>query len=230
MEAFGSAGQDIAMDFASGRDYIRTRTPVRPSQVINEVIVTTQPLRPADSPQEVYRSTTPITVPAGQTVTVQARYNQPPVIEAAASLVSPPAGVSISGATFYAWGAEVSIQNTGGSTANVTLVINGKPLSVQGGEQVIARDQTSITENGVLRYEFPANHLVQTLAQAQSIADTLLASGKDPRRDIEIDWRGNPALLLGDRIRVKGADYHVTSNDIEWAGFLRQTTTGRRVV
>ena len=100
--------------------------------------MTTQPLRPANSPQEVYRSTTPITVPAGQTVTVQARYNQPPVIEAAASLVSPPAGVSISGATFYAWGAEVSIQNTGGSTANVTLVINGKPLSVQGGEQVIA--------------------------------------------------------------------------------------------
>lgn len=230
METFGSVGEEVAMDFTSGRDYFRTRTPVRPSQVINEVIVTTRPLRPTTSPEEVYRSNQPISIAAGQTVVVTVHYNQPPVIEAVASLESPPAGVSIVDATYYGWGAEVSIYNANGSAQQVTLVISGKPLTVMNRERAVARDEQSIIENAVLRYEFPANHLVQTLAQAQSIADILLASGKDPRRDIEIDWRGNPALLLGDRIRVKGADYHVTSNDIEWAGFLRQTTTGRRVV
>ncbi|HHX29496.1 MAG TPA: hypothetical protein GX716_10895 [Firmicutes bacterium] len=230
MEAFDSGGLEVAMDFATGRDYFRTRTPVRPSQVINEVIVTTQPLRPAAVPEEVYRSNEPLSVGAGQTVVVTVHYNQPPVIEAAASLESPPAGVSIVGATYYGWGAEVSIYNANGSAQQVTLVINGKPLSVMNKERAVARDEQSIIENAVLRYEFPANPLVQTPAQAQPIADTLLASAKDPRRDIEIDWRGSPALLLGDRIRVKGADYHVTANEIEWAGSLRETTTARRVI
>jgi hypothetical protein len=230
MEAFGSVGEEVAMDFASRRDYFRTRTPVRPSQVINEVIVTTQPLRPATSPEEVYRSNQPISIAAGQTVAVTVHYNTPPVIEAVASLESPPAGVSIVGATYYGWGAEVEIHNTSGATQQVTLVISGKPLSVMNRERAIAQDEQSIIENAVLRYEFPANHLIQVLSQAQSIADTLLASAKDPRRDIEIEWRGNPALLLGDRIRIKGVDYMVTANDIEWAGYLRETTTGRRVV
>lgn len=230
MEVFGSGGTTPAIEFASDRDYFRTRTPVRPSQVINEVIVTTQPLRPSEAAQEVYRSNEPISIAASQTLSVIVHYNQPPVIEAAASLESPPAGVSIVGATYYGWGAEVEIHNTSGATQQVTLVISGKPLSVMNRERAVARDDQSIIENAVLRYEFPANHLIQVLSQAQAIADTLLASGKDPRRDIEIDWRGNPALLLSDRIVAKGADYHVTRNDITWAGYLRETTTGRRVV
>lgn len=230
MEAFGSGGETPAMDFATERDYIRTRTPVQPSTVVNEVIVTTQPLRPASVAEEVYRSNNPLSIPASETVSVTVHYNQPPVVEAAASLESPPAGVSISAATYYGWGAEVQIHNANGTARSATLVINGKPLSVMNKERAVARDEQSIIENAVLRYEFPANYLVQTLAQAQPIADTLLASAKDPRRDIEIDWRGNPALLLGDRITAKAVDYYVTRNDIEWVGALRETTTGRRVV
>ena len=94
---------------------------------------------------------------------------------------------------------------------------------------VKVQHETSITENGVLRYEFPANPLVQTLAQAQAIADTLLASVKEPRRDIEVEWRGNPALLLGDRVTVKGQDYDVIRQEIDWAGALSARLTGRKV-
>ena len=93
----------------------------------------------------------------------------------------------------------------------------------------MARDEASILENGLLTYEFPANPLVQTLDQAQAIADALLASVKDPRRDIEMEWRGNPALLLGDRVTVKGKDYHVIRQEIEWTGALSARLTGRKV-
>jgi len=230
MEAFGSVGEEVAMDFASRRDYFRTRTPVRPSQVINEVIVTTQPLRPATSPEEVYRSNQPISIAAGQTVAVTIHYNAPPVIETVASLESPPSGVSIVGAEYYAWGAEVAIHNANGAAQQVVLTVFGKPLTVMNRERAVARDEQSIIEHAILRYEYPSNPLIQTLPLAQTIADTVLALGKDPRRDVEIDWRGNPALLLGDRVKVKGADYRVTANDIEWVGSLRQTTTGRRVI
>ena len=151
------------------------------------------------------------------------------MIEAAAYLDNPPAGVSITEAIYYGWGATIKIQNTNATDKQVTLVIQGKPLTVQSKERVIVRDEASITENGVLTFEFPANPLVQTLAQAQAIADTLLASAKEPRRDIEVEWRGNPALLLGDRVTVKGKDYHVIRQEIEWTGALSARLTGRRV-
>ena len=170
-----------------------------------------------------------MTIPASTTKTITAFYNKTPVIEATASLDNPPAGVSITEATYYGWGATIKIQNTNATDKQVTLAINGKPLTVQGKERAIARDEASITDLGVLSFEVSANPLIQTLLQAQAIADALLASMKDPRRDIEVDWRGNPALLLGDRVTVKGKDYHVIRQEIEWTGALSARLTGRKV-
>jgi len=230
IESFLITGDEPVLEITEDDYFPPLRAPSRQDQVANEIIVDTQPLRPAAVAEEVYRSNEPITIPASSTKTVTAFYNQPPVIEAQASLDSPPAGVSITEATYYGWGASIKIQNTTGTDAHVTLIIQGKPLTVQGKERVIVRDEASITENGVLTFEFPANPLVQTLSQAQAIADTLLASVKEPRRDIEVDWRGNPALELGDRVTVKGKDYHVIRQEIEWAGALSARMTGRRVV
>jgi hypothetical protein len=228
IESFLISGDEPVLEITEDDYFPPLRAPSRQDQVANEITVDTQPLRPASTAEEVYRSNEPITILASSTKTVTAFYNQPPVIEAAASLDSPSAGVSIVDATYYGWGASVKIQNTNATDKQVTLVIQGKPLTVQNKERSIARDEASITENGVLRYEFPANPLVQTLAQAQAIADTLLASVKDPRRDIEVEWRGNPALELGDRVTVKGQDYHVIRQEIVWEGALSARLNGRR--
>lgn len=227
---FALSGGTSVLTITEDDYFLPLRAPSKQESVANEIIVTTQPLRPAAVSEEVYRSNSPITVPAGQTVTVTADYNQPPVIEAVASLDSPPAGVSIVAATYYGWGAQVSIQNAGVSAASVILVVTGKPLTIQNKERAIARDEASIRDNGPLRYEFPDNPLVQTLSQAQQIADALLASVKDPRRDIEVDWRGNPALILGDRVTVKGQDYYVIRQEIDWNGALSARLTGRKAV
>jgi len=112
------------------------------------------------------------------------------------------------------------------------LVINAKPLKVLNKEKAIAKDNASITDNGMLKYTFPANSLVQTREVAQKIADTLLAYYKDPRRDVEVEWRGNPALLLGDRIAVidknETNEYYVTRQELEFDGALRARLSGRR--
>ena len=229
IERFLIAGDEPVLEITEDDYFPPLRAPSRQDQVANEIIVDTQPLRPATTPEEVYRSNEPITIPGRSSKTVTAFFNEPPVIEAVAYLDNPPSGVSIVEATYYGWGASVKIQNTNATDKQVTLVIQGKPLIVQNKERAIARDEASITENGVLRYEFPANPLVQTLAQAQAIADTLLASVKDPRRDIEVEWRGNPALLLGDRVTVKGKDYHVIRQELDWRGYLRSPRlVGRR--
>ena len=228
IESYLITGDESVLEITEDDYFPPLRAPSRQDQVANEVTVTTQPLRPATTAEEVYRSNEPITIPASTTKTITAFYNKTPVIEAVASLDNPPAGVSIVEANYYGWGANVNIQNTNGTDQQVTLVIQGKPLTVQNKERAIARDESSILDNGVLRYEFPANPLVQTLAQAQAIADALLASVKDPRRDIEVEWRGNPALLLGDKVTVKDKDYHVIRQEIDWQGYLQARLTGRR--
>ena len=228
IESFLISGDEPVLEITEDDYFPPLRAPSRQDQVANEIIVDTQPLRPATTPEEVYRSNEPMTIPASTTKTITAFYNQPPVIDAVASLDNPPTGVSITEATYYGWGASVSIRNTNATDEQVMLVISGKPLTVRGKERVIVRDEASITENGVLTFEFPANPLVQTLAQAQAIANTLLASVKDPRRDIEVEWRGNPALELGDRVTVKGKDYHVIRQEISWQGYLQARLTGRK--
>jgi hypothetical protein len=77
---------------------------------------------------------------------------------------------------------------------------------------------------------------VQTLAQAQAIATGLLSSAKIARRDIELEWRGNPALELGDPISVltdaqrdRRSDYAIIRQEIDWSGYLRTRLTGRRI-
>jgi hypothetical protein len=228
IESFLISGDESVLEITEDDYFPPLRAPSRQDQVANEVIVTTQPLRPATAVEEVYRSNEPITIPASNTKTMTVYYNSSPVIEAQATLDTPPAGVSIIDATYYGWGASVKIRNSTATEQQATFVIQGKPLTVQNKERAIARDEASILENGVLRFEFPANPLVQTLAQAQAIADALLASVKDPRRDIEVDWRGNPALLLGDRVTVKGKDYHVIRQEISWAGYMQAKLTGRK--
>ena len=228
IESFMISGDEPVLEITEDDYFPPLRAPSRQDQVANEIIVDTQPLRPATTSEEVYRSNEPITIPGNSTKTVTAFYNSPPVIDAAASLDNPPAGVSITEATYYGWGASIKIQNTNATDKQVTLVIQGKPLTVQNKERAIARDETSITENGALRFEFPANPLVQTLDQAQAIADALLASVKDSRRDIEVEWRGNPALLLGDQVSVKGEGYYVIRQELDWDGTLSARLTGRK--
>ena len=53
--------------------------------------------------------------------------------------------------------------------------------------------------------------------------------GKDPGA---VEWRGNPALLLGDKIAVVDKDeeneYFVTRQELEYTGALRARLSGRR--
>lgn len=210
-------------------DYFRKDNPVKWSEIANYIEVETNPLRP-DVMQEVYRSNEPVSINAGQTLTITAYYNEPPCIEAVATLENAPTGAEITDVAYYAWGANVTVYSP--NAGSFELVINAKPLKVLNKEQAIAQDEASIVDNGMLHYKFPTNHLVQTKEIAQMIADNLLASFKDARRDVDIEWRGNPALLLGNKVAVVDRDetnhYHITRQEIEYDGGLWARMTGRR--
>ena len=68
---------------------------------------------------------------------------------------------------------------------------------------------------------------------AEEIARRLLEIFKDPRRNLELDWRGNPAVLLGNVVSVIDSreknDYKVVRQEIEYTGALYARLTGRRL-
>ncbi len=205
-------------------------------RMANEVVVGVQPWQPSAAPEEVYRSKDPVAVPAGGSVTILAEYAKAPVIGAAASLENPPPGMSITAAQYRSWYAEVTISNSGGTPAQAVLVITGTVLEVRGSERRRAADEASIRLHGRYAYELSGNALIQDGARAQAIADSLLAAYSQPRRDVEVEWRGDPALELGDVITLPESRdgtargyYVVTRQEFRWAGALRAVTSGRRI-
>jgi len=229
--AFPAESEHIEAYGIGPDDYFRKDNPVKWSEIANHIEVETQPLRP-DAEQEVYRSNEPISLAGEETKTITIYYNESPVIDVA---ITKDGGVNIEiiQVNHYAWGADVKLANFGGQTEETVIVATGRPLKVLNKEKVIAKDDASIADNGILKYTFPANPLIQTREIAQRIADTLLAYFKNPRRDVEVEWRGNPALLLNDLIVVPDYKdsrgyYYVTKNELEFDGTLRARLSGRR--
>ena len=210
-------------------DYFTKDNPARWDSVANSIEVETQPLLPGAS-EEIYRSNEAVSIGAGQTITQTLFYNSSPCINVSASLVDAPLDCSITAVTYYAWGCQVSVYSA--SAGSYKVVLTGEPLEVKNREKVTVQDSTSIAENGLVRYSFPANPLVQSRAQAVQIANALLASLKDPRRSVKLEWRGNPALELGDMVYVTDTNelnpYTVTKQELEYNGGLRAKLEGRR--
>lgn len=207
-------------------DYFTKNNPTKWSEVANYIEVETQPLT-LMSVQEVYKSNELESIGAGQTKSITAFYNEIPCINAVAAITGTG---TISNVNYYAWGATIEVVSASAGTFELT--INAQPLRVLNTEKIVKRDNNSITNNGTLKYSFPINPLVQTRAQAEAIATNLLLYYKEPRKDIELDWRGNPAMLLGDRITVtdrnSANDYYVVSQQLEFDGTLKSVLKGRR--
>lgn len=102
------------------------------------------------------------------------------------------------------------------------------------GVRVVSSDEVSILRNGVKRFEINGNFLIQTQQLAEYISETILENFKDPNRNIELDWRGNPAILLGDIITVvddrEENKYRIASQTLDYMGALRSKIKGKKVV
>lgn len=207
-------------------DYFRKNNPAKGEEIANSIEVETQFLNPG-TPKEVYRSNEAISINANETLTVNVTYNDKPCINAIASLAETSGDVTIDDVEYYATNADVTLKSISGGTAKI--VVNATPLIIQSRDKIVAKDEQSIIDNGIMKFSFPANALVQTREVAQMIANKLLQYYKDPRRDVEIEWRGNPALELGDVIDTDDK-YYVTKQEIEYSGYLRAKLDGRKGV
>ncbi|HHV98608.1 MAG TPA: hypothetical protein GXX36_03385 [Clostridiaceae bacterium] len=218
----------------SPTDYFKKDNPSRQSDIANRVIVEVQPLT-VGAVEEVYSSSEAISIAAGETKTVNIQFNNVPCMDVTISLSGTG---TITDSKIYAWGAEVTVSSA--IAGSFTLSAYGKPLKTTK-YTVIKQDDISIADNGVIEFTMSSNPLIQTQTIAETIADKLLQYYKNPRRDLELEWRGNPALTLGDIIMVddytrgngdeanKGY-YYITKQELEYAGYLRAKLSGRRAL
>jgi len=99
-------------------------------------------------------------------------------------------------------------------------------------------DVDSITEYGIMEYEYKTSDLIQLQSHAEAVGDSLLRSFKIPRRDIDVLSFGDITLNLADQISIpeyqkNGIDdrgiFALTSLNSEYNGSLRLTFKGRKL-
>lgn len=209
--------------------------PLAWSEIANNIEVTASPLR-ASSQQEIYSDIDEFAVPAGGMVTKFYIFVQSPCVDVQTpTFTQSGADIHIETHTVYAWAVSVTFHNSGATSQNVTSVdVEGKILESTGSIKCVASDETSISANGLTTVTVE-NNFIQSRTVAQDIADTLLASYKDPRKDITLECRGNIFLYLGDRITAPdfrdlvSDDFLIVRQEFKYNPGLRATITARRV-
>lgn len=112
-------------------------------------------------------------------------------------------------------------------TGSATVEVWGQQLQRTTTFTVVAEDEMASIRYGqrVLRID---HELIQTQAQAQAIADSLLARRGALRSRLILDWRGDLRLEPGDGIEWRGQHWIVERVETQLGGMLTQRLTCRR--
>ena len=221
--------------------YFGSKQPSKIDELINVVFVETQPVAEPASSEVVYTSEETYSIGPVETLDdVTIKYTDVPIKDAAATAIEETGSVSIDFPTadYYAGSAVLAPRNITGNSGTFKIQVSGKKLEIDGAELITDQDDDSIMSNGRLEYTFPKNILIQTRSVAETIAAVLLQSYSIERKDIELDWMGNPAVELGDMFEApeyqRGSidnreNFLVFKNKLDFDGTLRGTLSGRRV-
>lgn len=220
--------------------YMTKDNPLAFSEIVNYVEVVAKP-RALDVEQQIFKDDEDFEIAAGATVERFCIFTKSPADDVDQSTVSfTQSGSDIvidNSSEYYTWAANLVFKNNGATAQSVTqIIIEGKPLIIPGEIRAVAQDADSIRVNGKQSLSSPVeNNFIQTKARAQAIADSLLASYKNPRRDVTITTTGWVDLLLGDKIKVVTykdlypVDYLLTSQELDYDGGMTSTMKGRLV-
>lgn len=229
-----TGGPDL---FITRSEYFSKNQPSRYEEIINKIEIETQPLV-SSGVSTVYETDEPIDLPASTTLDpIEIKYNELPVSGVSdlnVTLNGTGCTPVIDSSEYYSWGCILTISNSVGTTGTFTIEITGYTYSLIGVRIVSSQDDASIAANGEKVHRLPVNHLLQLFEDVQTIADGLITSYADPRNDLTLDWRGNPALELGDTIVVpeyggNQAVFKVYKLQTNFDKALRQTISARRI-
>jgi hypothetical protein len=211
--------------------------PLAWTQMANYVEARATP-RELSAEQDIVLDTEVITIPAGSTKTKTHFFTVSPCQDIVAPVIVGGADVTVSAYSAYSWGISITYANAGGAPETVTSVtVRGKTLEEVNKRICVAQDADSIGQNGKQTLpEVISSEFWQSETRAQEVADALLLSYKNPRRDLVMRARGNIAQLLGDRVtcmdsRLGGttAQFGIVGQDISYDGGLEILVTAQQL-
>jgi len=165
----------------------------------------------------------------GEVKTYEIKYTSyDAVVDGYASLSSTPSGATITDEIHYSWGAVIEV--TGSADGQeLTLSILAKPLELEGAQLITRTDGESIRRNGDRSLTIKDNKLIQNALLAGLIADSILETTAQEQRDIQIDWRGDPTIEIGDEVLKGTLDAAIVANTMNYNGAFSETTLMRKV-
>lgn len=206
-------------------NYYKKNSPVKWSQIANviEMDVETKKL---DISQEIFNAGMDPVQP-GVPTEVQITYDKAPATDLSISVYP----ISLLDAKLYSWGAVVTVVQTGSTPSAFQIKVTGKPLIDAGKQKIVRQDQASILDHGKVSYVVPENPFFQSLAFGEQLCDKLLDYYKNPQKDVDVDWRGDPSWELGDTVIVADdyatQPYTIISQEIDFDGALRSRLKAR---
>lgn len=186
----------------------KTRTE---SDIINVVEITSK-VREVQSTTNIFELSSPILVPANDTVVKFFDYQDPvttvatPTYEAYANSdgtgTDLTANISIDSQYNFSKASKITFENSGGTNAYITnLQINGTPAVVT--KEIFVREEnaTSITKYEEQLFSIESEY-IQTEDEARTIALVLLNYYSEYGSIYELTGQGSPALQLNDQVHV----------------------------
>lgn len=100
----------------------------------------------------------------------------------------------------YAYGADIEVSGTPGDQFKIT--VTATPFELEENTETTANDANSVNLYGVREFALTGNILINTVAQAQGIADLLLSLYGNVRQDGSMQWPASTLLSVGDTLEV----------------------------
>lgn len=224
---------DVGMPYLIDKDlYYNSDYPILWDTTANKVTIKVVPYKASATLEEIY---TQGNIEIEDEFHVTAFYNQSPCIDIQARLENETyAEIDTTRTKYYSWGADVYITSTQEDTFD--LIIEGKVIKPTNISSIVVSDPESIREQGEIQYEIMDNYLIQTKDMAQTIAGKILSVFKEGRRNMQIEWRGDPTLQLGDVVQIplykdmERDNFNITSQEFIYDGGLSVITHGIKVV
>jgi hypothetical protein len=198
-----TANESKTPDYAITRDNYFNRSQKSNSEGLkNRIIVPVAETVPEVDTSEI--STTEVSIPEGvDDITVTIEWGDEVVIDGVAAIQNQ-AGITVykTYEVFYPWGCTISFHKATGTTGTFEILVTGRKLQTESISEITVYDQDSISLYGVREHKFNINPFLQNAALASVVAEVLLETYKDLRRDVDVEWRGNTAAEIGDCVTV----------------------------
>lgn len=172
-----------------------------------------------------------IEIASGDTYFEKAEFSTTPVVNLEDVTVKNTAGVVLQELKYGTHQVSILLNNPTAKAQVVTLAMTGVYVAFT------KRELLGLSAKPLSKKQLDiSNELIQTAEHAQALMNVLLPSITDPFALFELEVRGNPAVELGDVIKIEAPSVKIATTDIQiyrstirYDGSLEGTMTGRRV-